>query len=365
MDYDEFTRVVARYPRVFAPVNHVWHVLRPYADPAVSVCDSCERAATGTSSAARCSRLVARTRSSPRRRRPRLVRLANGSLESDPTRSAASGWFDAPPRKVARETADALRVSPRGSTTAPRERGRRSVEPPHFDPWVLLGRGRDPRGTRGTQRRRRATSGQLRGARRVAAGGGRARAGITPRASSSSTTRVEDKVKNKAGWFAPGFEAEHASSSSRSSSSSDEDTSVTMREIWEALRAAPDPTFAAAVVGASRNEARVGRPASREERRLRAILRPRAPVRIARRLRRWTTTRRRGRVPRRTGCPRTRTPARGLFCAARIAREFGKPTRAALDGGGGGGVAGARGLLADPRPRRHGETRRRRGTRAA
>ena len=37
MDYDEFVKVVTRFPRVFAPVNLIWNVLRPYADPAVSV----------------------------------------------------------------------------------------------------------------------------------------------------------------------------------------------------------------------------------------------------------------------------------------------------------------------------------------
>ena len=37
MDYDEFVKVVTRHPRVFAPVNHIWNVLREYADPAVNV----------------------------------------------------------------------------------------------------------------------------------------------------------------------------------------------------------------------------------------------------------------------------------------------------------------------------------------
>jgi hypothetical protein len=31
MDYDEFVKVVTRHPRVFAPVNHIWNVLRQYA----------------------------------------------------------------------------------------------------------------------------------------------------------------------------------------------------------------------------------------------------------------------------------------------------------------------------------------------
>ena len=37
MGYEEFTRVVTRYPRIFAPVNQVWHALREFADPAVKV----------------------------------------------------------------------------------------------------------------------------------------------------------------------------------------------------------------------------------------------------------------------------------------------------------------------------------------
>ena len=37
MDYNEFVKVVTRHPRVFAPVNHIWNVLRLYAEPAVEV----------------------------------------------------------------------------------------------------------------------------------------------------------------------------------------------------------------------------------------------------------------------------------------------------------------------------------------
>ena len=37
MGYEEFTRIVTRHPRVFAPVNQMWHALRQYADPAVKV----------------------------------------------------------------------------------------------------------------------------------------------------------------------------------------------------------------------------------------------------------------------------------------------------------------------------------------
>lgn len=44
MDYDEFVYVVSRHPRVFAPVNHVWNVLREYADPAVRVVRELRRA---------------------------------------------------------------------------------------------------------------------------------------------------------------------------------------------------------------------------------------------------------------------------------------------------------------------------------
>jgi Ca2+-binding EF-hand superfamily protein len=37
MTYDDFTRIVTRYPKIFAPVNQVWHALRKYADPAAKV----------------------------------------------------------------------------------------------------------------------------------------------------------------------------------------------------------------------------------------------------------------------------------------------------------------------------------------
>ena len=37
LGYEEFTRIVTRHPRVFAPANQMWHALRQYADPAVKV----------------------------------------------------------------------------------------------------------------------------------------------------------------------------------------------------------------------------------------------------------------------------------------------------------------------------------------
>ena len=162
MDYDEFTRVVARYPRVFAPVNHVWHVLRPYADPAVSVVRQLRKSGNrdffrGTVlEAGRSDAIFAApsATSSTGLTRERFPRIRPNSVGGERVvRRAATEGRAGDGGRVARFSAWL-------NDSAARAR-RRSVEPPHFDPWVLLGRGRDPRGTRGTQRRRRATSGQL------------------------------------------------------------------------------------------------------------------------------------------------------------------------------------------------------------
>ena len=267
MDYDEFTRVVARYPRVFAPVNHVWHVLRPYADPAVSV--------------------VRQLRKSGNRDFFRGTVLEAGrsdAIFAAPSATSSTGLTRERFPRIRPNSVGGERVVRRAATEGRAGDGGRVAR---FSAWL-----------NDSAARARETLGRTPSLRSLGSFGSRSRSaryawdpetetsdvGTTSEALAESQLEEDaralglhlerrrrrrcgskTKVKNKADWFAPGFEAEHASSSSRSSSSSDEDTSVTMREIWEALRAAPDPTFAAAVVGASREQARVGRPASREE----------------------------------------------------------------------------------------------------
>ena len=65
MDYDEFVYVVSRHPRVFAPVNHVWNVLREYATRRCGSSGSCGARVTASSSRGRCWRATGRTRYSP------------------------------------------------------------------------------------------------------------------------------------------------------------------------------------------------------------------------------------------------------------------------------------------------------------
>lgn len=254
MDYDEFTRVVARYPRVFAPVNHVWHVLRPYADPAVSV--------------------VRQLRKSGNRDFFRGTVLEAGrsdAIFAAPSATSSTGSTRERFPRIRPNSVGGERVVRRAATEGRAGDGGRVAR---FSAWL-----------NDSAARARETLGRTPSLRSLGSFGSRSRSaryawdpetetsdvGTTSEALAESQLEEDaralglhlerrrrrrcgskTKVKNKAGWFAPGFEAEHASSSSRSSSSSDEDTSVTMREIWEALRAAPDPTFAAAVVGASR-----------------------------------------------------------------------------------------------------------------
>ena len=254
MDYDEFTRVVARYPRVFAPVNHVWHVLRPYADPAVSV--------------------VRQLRKSGNRDFFRGTVLEAGrsdAIFAAPSATSSTGLTRERFPRIRPNSVGGERVVRRAATEGRAGDGGRVAR---FSAWL-----------NDSAARARETLGRTPSLRSLGSFGSRSRSaryawdpetetsdvGTTSEALAESQLEEDaralglhlerrrrrrcgskTKVKNKADWFAPGFEAEHASSSSRSSSSSDEDTSVTMREIWEALRAAPDPTFAAAVVGASR-----------------------------------------------------------------------------------------------------------------
>lgn len=254
MDYDEFTRVVARYPRVFAPVNHVWHVLRPYADPAVSV--------------------VRQLRKSGNRDFFRGTVLEAGrsdAIFAAPSETSSTGLTRERFPRIRPNSVGGERVVRRAATEGRAGDGGRVAR---FSAWL-----------NDSAARARETLGRTPSLRSLGSFGSRSRSaryawdpetetsdvGTTSEALAESQLEEDaralglhlerrrrrrcgskTKVKNKADWFAPGFEAEHASSSSRSSSSSDEDTSVTMREIWEALRAAPDPTFAAAVVGASR-----------------------------------------------------------------------------------------------------------------
>jgi len=254
MDYDEFTRVVARYPRVFAPVNHVWHVLRPYADPAVSVVRQLRKSGNrdffrgtvleaGRSDAIFAAPSATSSTGSTRERFPRIQpnsvggervvrRAATEGRAGDGGRVARfSAWLNDSAAR-ARETLGRTPSLRSLGSFGSRSRSARYAWDPETETSDV-----------GTTSEALAESQLEEDARALGLHLERRRR----RRRGSKTT-----VKNKAGWFAPGFEAEHASSSSRSSSSSDEDTSVTMREIWEALRAAPDPTFAAAVVGASR-----------------------------------------------------------------------------------------------------------------
>lgn len=266
MDYDEFTRVVARYPRVFAPVNHVWNVLRPYAEPAVSVVRQLRKSGnrdffrgtvleagrsdaifappSGAAATASTSTASASASASTRERFPRLQpnsvggervfrRAATEGRAGDGGRVARfSAWLNDSAAR-ARETLGRTPSLRSFGSFGSRSRTARYA----WDPDAAAS-------DVGTISEALAESQLEEDARAL---------GLHPerRRRRRRGSKSKSKSKNKTGGFEPGFEAEDASSSS-SPSSSDGETSVTMREIWEALRAAPDPTFAAPVVGAAR-----------------------------------------------------------------------------------------------------------------
>ena len=263
MDYDEFTRVVARYPRVFAPVNHVWNVLRPYAEPAVSVVRQLRK--SGNRDFFRGTVLEAG-------RSDAIFAPPSGAAATASTSTASASTRERFPR-LQPNSVGGERVVRRAATEGRAGDGGRVAR---FSAWL-----------NDSAARARETLGRTPSLRSFGSFGSRSRTaryawdpdaaasdvGTTSEALAESQleedaralglhperrrrrrrrgSKSKTKTKNKTGGFEPGFEAEDASSSS-SSSSSDGETSVTMREIWEALRAAPDPTFAAPVVGAAR-----------------------------------------------------------------------------------------------------------------
>ena len=211
LGYEEFTRIVTRHPRVFAPVNQMWHALRQYADPAVKVVTQIRRSGN--------SRFFRGTVLEPGRAEQIFAPPGSATLT----------------RRTRREDEDA---------TAARR------------PKKKLGAGAADRD--GDERGPRSDSSRLRrwlddaassvrqtaavGLERVSSFGspsglGRRRKSQTP-ARSASEKSAEERLEED-------FAEIRGSAPPAQTPSEDEDAAsdVTMQDIWEALRDAPNPVL--------------------------------------------------------------------------------------------------------------------------
>ena len=226
MGYEEFTRIVTRHPRVFAPVNQMWHALRQYADPAVKVVTQIRQSGNarffrGTVlEPGRAEQIFAPPGSSPsaradgatnaqRRRRDenahpsvRRERAADREEDESPDEmrdgSRLRRWLDDAASSVKRTAAVGLeRVSSFGS---PRRASRAKTRAPAWEADA------------------------------------RARLARSPSEKSAEERLDEDFAKSQ---------ERRAFDASARGESGDEDedaaTDVTMQDIWEALRGAPNP----------------------------------------------------------------------------------------------------------------------------
>mgnify|MGYP003308753429 CR=1 FL=1 len=224
LGYEEFTRIVTRHPRVFAPVNQMWHALRQYADPAVKVVTQIRRSGNsrffrGTvlepgraeqifappGSATRTRRTRREDEDATAARRPKK-KLGAGAADRDGDergpRSDSSRlrrWLDDAASSVRQTAAVGLeRVSSFGS---PRRASRAKTRAPAWEADA------------------------------------RARLARTPSEKSAEERLDEDFAKSRGRAFGASARGE--------SGDEDEDAAsdVTMQDIWEALRDAPNPVL--------------------------------------------------------------------------------------------------------------------------
>ena len=227
LGYEEFTRIVTRHPRIFAPVNQMWHALRQYADPAVKV--------------------VTHIRQSGNARFFRGTVLEPGRAEHifAPPKSApgdADGATRAR-RRRSNENTNARRIKKSAADRAGDERGLKS-DSSRFRRWLDDAASSVVRTAAvGLERVSSfgSPSGRPRTARRATpAWEADARLARSPSEKSAEQSLDEDFAELR------GFEREERlRGDGRRGGSEHEDAAsdVTMREIWEALRGAPDPNL--------------------------------------------------------------------------------------------------------------------------
>ena len=229
LGYEEFTRIVTRHPRIFAPVNQMWHALRQYADPAVKVVTHIRQSGN--------ARFFRGTVLEPGR--AEHIFAPPGTAPGD-----ADGATRARRRRSNENTNARVKKKPSaGGDFAGDERGLKS-DSSRFRRWLDDAASSVVRTAAvGVERVSSfgSPSGRPRTARRATpAWEADARLARSPSEKSAEVSLDEDFAELR------GFEREERlRGDGRRGGSEHEDAAsdVTMREIWEALRGAPDPNL--------------------------------------------------------------------------------------------------------------------------
>ena len=229
LGYEEFTRIVTRHPRIFAPVNQMWHALRQYADPAVKVVTHIRQSGN--------ARFFRGTVLEPGR--AEHIFAPPGTAPGD-----ADGAMRARRRRSNENTNARVKKKPSaGGDFAGDERGLKS-DSSRFRRWLDDAASSVVRTAAvGLERVSSfgSPSGRPRTARRATpAWEADARLARSPSEKSAEQSLDEDFAELR------GFEREERlRGDGRRGGSEHEDAAsdVTMREIWEALRGAPDPNL--------------------------------------------------------------------------------------------------------------------------
>ena len=227
LGYEEFTRIVTRHPRIFAPVNQMWHALRQYADPAVKVVTHIRQSGN--------ARFFRGTVLEPGRAEHIFAPPGTAPGDADGATRAR--------RRRSNENTNARRIKKSAADRAGDERGLKS-DSSRFGRWLDDAASSVVRTAAvGLERVSSfgSPSGRPRTARRATpAWEADARLARSPSEKSAEQSLDEDFAELR------GFEREERlRGDGRRGGSEHEDAAsdVTMREIWEALRGAPDPNL--------------------------------------------------------------------------------------------------------------------------
>ena len=227
LGYEEFTRIVTRHPRIFAPVNQMWHALRQYEDPAVKVVTHIRHSGN--------ARFFRGTVLEPGRAEHIFAPPGTAPGDADGATRAR--------RRRSNENTNARRIKKSAADRAGDERGLKS-DSSRFGRWLDDAASSVVRTAAvGLERVSSfgSPSGRPRTARRATpAWEADARLARSPSEKSAEQSLDEDFAELR------GFEREERlRGDGRRGGSEHEDAAsdVTMREIWEALRGAPDPNL--------------------------------------------------------------------------------------------------------------------------
>ena len=227
LGYEEFTRIVTRHPRIFAPVNQMWHALRQYADPAVKVVTHIRQSGN--------ARFFRGTVLEPGRAEHIFAPPGTAPGDADGATRAR--------RRRSNENTNARRIKKSAADRAGDERGLKS-DSSRFRRWLDDAASSVVR-TAAVGLERVSSFGSPSGRPRTArhatpAWEADARLARSPSEKSAEESLDEDFAELR------GFEREERlRGDGRRGGSEHEDAAsdVTMREIWEALRGAPDPNL--------------------------------------------------------------------------------------------------------------------------